>query len=283
MTPLQITLLGLAAIALPFLVSTGFVVLSRSLGRFMARLERPDPPTADLLAAASPGPTVGARLKWTLAEGWYQIRAGVAQVAWMLHVLPRRLGPVDGPVVVVLPGYLENGGKMSWIGRHLAADGFRIHILDFPSTTHPVERNAHWLAQQLRHIVDEEGVESLHIVAHSMGGVIARRAALEDCEILRRIICIASPHRGTHLARLSFHASARDMRPALAEPATRCDVPVDGIVSLADNIVQPPWSFATHEGELMVLPEPVGHIAPLYMPSVHRFVRDRLRSGGAAG
>lgn len=277
MTPLQITLIGVAVLVFPLAVSSGFVVLSRSVGRFLARLERPDPPTAALLARTNRVP-LASRLGWTLAEGWFQIRAGVSQVAWLLHLLPRTLGPRGGQLTVVLPGYLENGGKMSWLGRRLAEDGFRVHLLDFPSTTHPVQRNARWLAEQLERIRREEQVESLCIVAHSMGGVIARRAALENCAVIRRIVCIASPHRGTHLARLSFHASARDMRPALAELPPRCDVPVDGIMSLADNIVQPPWSFATHEGELMLLPQPVGHIAPLYMPSVHDFVRERLRS-----
>lgn len=275
MTPLQITLIGLSTVAFPFAVSSGFVVASRSIGRFLARSERPDPPTQALVTRSKAAGTVS-RAAWTLAEGWFQIRAGVAQISWILRLLPRTHGPENGPVVVVLPGYLENGGKMSWLGRRLAADGYRVHLLDFPSTTHPVHQNATWLARELDAIGQREGTESLCVVGHSMGGVVARRVALEGSKVLRRVICIASPHRGTHLARLSFHASARDMRPALAEPPMQSAVPVDGVMSLADNIVQPPWSFATHEGEMMVLPEPVGHIAPLYMASVHAFVRERL-------
>ena len=278
MSPLEITLVCLLVVVFPFAVSSGFVVTSRSVGRFLARSERPDPPTLDLLAQVA-RPSLPARLLWTLAEGWFQIRAGLAQLTWLVGLLPKVHGPAGGPVVIILPGYLENGGKMSWLGRRLGDDGFRVHLLDFPSTTLPVHQNASWLVDQLACIRKEEGVESVHIVGHSMGGVVARRAALSDCDGVARVICIASPHRGTHLARLSFHASARDMRPALDGDDQRCRVPVDGVMSLADNIVQPPWSFATHEGEMMVLPEPVGHIAPLYMSSVHAFVRERLSVG----
>ena len=45
-------------------------------------------------------------------------------------------------------------------------------------------------------------------------------------------------------------------------------VPIHCLVGFQEDIVSPPWSAVLHEGENVVLEAPVGHITPLFLPSV---------------
>jgi triacylglycerol lipase len=87
------------------------------------------------------------------------------------------------------------------------------------------------------------------IVAHSMGGLTARRWWSEcgNAARVHRLITIGTPHQGTWLARFALTPNARQMRPgsdwlrelASGEPADRC-TSVTCYFSHCDNIVFPP-------------------------------------------
>lgn len=107
-------------------------------------------------------------------------------------------------------------------------------------------------AQELRLLAQQAEGRAVDVVAHSMGGLVAR-AMLRLVEPYRigRIVTIGTPHQGTQLARWLPCAGARQMRPdsswlrALnAEQAGRLPVPLLGIYSLEDNIVVPASSAA---------------------------------------
>lgn len=88
-----------------------------------------------------------------------------------------------------------------------------------------------------------EGVAQLDLVAHSLGGIVAR-AALRDprvAERVGRLVTIGTPHGGTYAARYAGTPVAHDLRPGsdLLASLGAPPVPTTTIVGTADVLVVP--------------------------------------------
>lgn len=219
-------------------------------------------------------PRLHQRIAWMGAESMWQ---SVAFARQALHALPPRkrlhVDDGEGTPVIVLSGYLENSGTLVTLARRLRGERFRVVQADWPSTLTSIEANADWLRQLILDLLERTGASSVAVVAHSMGGIVSRVCVHRYPELpVKTVITLASPHRGTHLARLGFGQSARDMTPGSEllqafPPHKRARVPLHTIVSDQENIVSPSWSVVLAEGENVVLREPVGHVGPLFLRS----------------
>jgi predicted alpha/beta hydrolase family esterase len=133
------------------------------------------------------------------------------------------------------------------------------------------------------------------VVAHSLGG-LAVRAWLRgggDAHLVARVITIASPHRGTWLARFGTTPNARQLRlgspwlQALArdEAAAPHGLPVHCFFSDCDNVVFPP-SVATLPGAQNRLLRGWAHVdlldAPELLEAVLRYASAEEGAGGNA-
>jgi pimeloyl-ACP methyl ester carboxylesterase len=114
-----------------------------------------------------------------------------------------------------------------------------------------VEVHAMRVAQEVRALQRETAGARVSIIAHSMGGLVARAALrLLDPDSVRAVVTIATPHHGTRLARcFSWSRPARQMFPesiwlqALnSAQEGHLTVPLVSIYSLEDNLVVPPRS-----------------------------------------
>jgi pimeloyl-ACP methyl ester carboxylesterase len=232
-------------------------------------------PFQERLFLGRPRLTAAARGRGLLSEGFWQTVAFGLQGAHMVRrFTPPPARSEGGPVVLLIAGYMENGGQMWPLARRLAARGFQPVIVDFPSTLRSIQDNVAYLATEVERVRAAVGVERVALVGHSMGGVISRAYvhATPDAPAAC-VVSLCSPHRGTHLARLGPGASARDMRVGSPHmrahpPQRRTQVPVHTLISVQDNIVSPAWSTVLIEGENQVLDRPVGHVAPLFLPEV---------------
>jgi pimeloyl-ACP methyl ester carboxylesterase len=102
--------------------------------------------------------------------------------------------------VVVLHGLAANRLIMVPLARRLAAGFGPVVNWGYSSLWSPIETHGRKLAELLREI-DQQGVRAIHLVAHSMGGIIARLALAEfQPQRLGRIVMIAPPNRGSHVA-----------------------------------------------------------------------------------
>jgi len=74
---------------------------------------------------------------------------------------------------------------------------YRAHLFDYPSHRGTLDDNARSLAE----FMAVEEFDSVHLVAHSLGGVVAlRMLALESEAPVHRVVCLGSPLCGSRAA-----------------------------------------------------------------------------------
>lgn len=107
--------------------------------------------------------------------------------------------------VVLVHGLLHRGVMMLELGAFLAGQGFRVYVYDYPTRKAGMGGHAAAFRLYLRKITAElPEPEKVHIVAHSMGGLITRMALADDLVVPgnRRgnIVMLAVPHGGSPVA-----------------------------------------------------------------------------------
>ena len=216
---------------------------------------------------------------------------GLLAQRWVAPRSPARVAPGVLPVVFV-HGILCNAGVwhriLPALERRSAANLFTLNL------TPPLGSIDHF-ARQLAGRVDEAchaaGTGKAIIVAHSMGGLVARAwiARLGGAARVARLVTLGSPHHGSALAR-GFPARwaaelqrGSDWLQQLAADGARAgvDVPVTSIYSRADEFIAPQES-ARLEGARNIALERLGHLELLRSEEVLRLVADEIaaaRSG----
>ena len=100
--------------------------------------------------------------------------------------------------VILLHGLGRSSASMWWLAWLLRNAGFRTHLLDYPSNRQSLSDNLDTVREQVLRIGDGNTVD---LIGHSMGGVIARRLCLEPGDPnIRRVVQIGAPNQGSALA-----------------------------------------------------------------------------------
>ena len=160
-----------------------------------------------------------------------------------------------------------------WL-RRLQATGFQpIRAVDLEPLFGDIDAYADRVADELRSMQTRCGGARVTVIAHSMGGLVAR-AALSRVgpDVIRQIVTLGSPHHGTVIARLFPWRLARQMRPGSAwlralraRQAPPFAVPFTSIYSLQDNLIVPARSAALAGARLYEL-QGLGHMGMVGSP-----------------
>jgi pimeloyl-ACP methyl ester carboxylesterase len=127
------------------------------------------------------------------------------------------LGPAPGTVVIFVHGAIVNGHEMLVLRRRLKRLGYGVRQFHWHSITAGLDNNLTRLSQ----FIARTEADTLHVVAHSMGGVLARLlferapdsrpgrlvaigSPLTDCWVGRRFVGL-HPRIGPLLASRSVH------------------------------------------------------------------------------
>jgi len=100
--------------------------------------------------------------------------------------------------VVLVPGLWVHAGFMRPMARRIGRCGYRVARFSYPSMRRTLDENADALAAYCASL----GSGPLHLVAHSMGGLVAVRALQRARELqVRRAVLIGTPFADCHAAR----------------------------------------------------------------------------------
>jgi pimeloyl-ACP methyl ester carboxylesterase len=129
--------------------------------------------------------------------------------------------PVSTPVLLV-HGYGANKSNWLFVKRYLLQAGFeRVHALNYNPLTADIPALAEQCAERADQVRSHFGADRIHVIGHSLGGIIARYAVqVHGLEGVDVCVSVASPHGGVRMARynspisrLSPFASGVQLRP----------------------------------------------------------------------
>ncbi|MCC6335302.1 MAG: hypothetical protein IT380_15095 [Myxococcales bacterium] len=140
----------------------------------------------------------------------------------MLAPRPRAVDELvdDGRVpVLFVHGLGGHPGNFLLLRTYFRAQGRpRTHAVSLPADC-SVQVLGEVLADTLLAAAARAPAHEVDVVAHSLGGLVARAALLElsrrgarDCRV-RTLVTLGTPHSGSHLARYANTVTTRDLRP----------------------------------------------------------------------
>lgn len=152
-----------------------------------------------------------------------------------------------------------------------------------------IQQIADWLVHQAHHSMDVTGTSGVHLIGHSMGGLVVREAVQHRglAGLATTAVTIATPHSGTRLARFVPGPSARQMRPGSAFLERLNNAPADdrtrwmAVHGGADRVVRSgSETFGVAASDVIALRESsAGHGSIARHPDVvSRIVAELLKS-----
>lgn len=194
--------------------------------------------------------------------------------AWPLGRLP----------VLLLHGYVCNRGFMLPLRRYLRAHGIGAYSHNLEPVYAGIDSYADGLARRIDEILVATGAEKLVILAHSMGGLVARAYLRKyGSGHVAKLITLGTPHHGTTMARLSAGENGRQMVPGnawlrqLNEDALT--LPVVSVFSYHDNIVLPQES-AVLAGAKIVRLSGMGHVSMSFARRIREVALEEILAAG---
>jgi pimeloyl-ACP methyl ester carboxylesterase len=170
-----------------------------------------------------------------------------------------------GTPILLVHGLVDNRSIFTRLHRSLRRRGFgRVETVNLPLYTADVPTAAERLAAAIEDACERTGSPQVHVVAHSLGGLVARYHVqrLGGDERVHTLVTLGTPHNGTRLARLlpravpyRLIAELRPGSPLLAElaaPAPGCRTKFVAVSGSLDSLVRPAESALLHHPDLTV-------------------------------
>ncbi|MCC7703125.1 alpha/beta fold hydrolase [Janthinobacterium sp. GW460P] len=259
---------GVASPAMALLLAAAMLLAVRALivarNFWESRRAGSPVPTEHQLGAGGAARLFFGELRATLwTSSWGMLRP-------RLHAADNITG--QGLPVLLIHGYVCNRGYWAQLSRQLARAGIAHEGIDLEPIGADIEDFVPQVEQAIGALCARTGSDRVIIVAHSMGGLVAR-AWLRQYGAARvaRIVTIGTPHHGTALANLAAGTNARQMSriddtpsgwlaqlAASEAPATRALI--TSMYSHHDNIVAPQAS-AWLPGARNIAFGGIGHVA----------------------
>jgi pimeloyl-ACP methyl ester carboxylesterase len=186
--------------------------------------------------------------------------------------------------VLLVHGFIDNRSVFTLMRRGMRRRGFTsVSTWGYTPWLDDVRRAATDLGRHIEQLCRATGHESVHVVGHSLGGLIARyHVQLQGGdERVAELVTLGSPHGGTLWAHLGPTPLTRSLKPGspllreLAAPAAGCRTRVTAVYSDLDQVIVPTAAGRCDHPDLQarnVLVRGVGHMS---LP-IHRGVVDEV-------
>lgn len=130
---------------------------------------------------------------------WLELRAAPVYYGWGV---PRG----DGAAVIVVPGFLGTDLYLTELYCWLWRVGYAPYLSGIGLNAHCLDK----LAKRLLVTIERAQAETrrpVHLIGHSLGGILARSAAAQQPEKVASVITLGSPFRGIRSHPLVMHIS----------------------------------------------------------------------------
>ena len=188
-----------------------------------------------------------------------------------------------GTPILLAHGIIDNHTVFAMMRRHLVRRGFSsIHTFSYSPLTLDVRRTAERMGREIEAICEASGSDRIHVIGHSLGGLIARYyiQRLGGHERVHTCVTLGTPHQGTLAARLLPWPLVKQVRPdsdlmaELDEPAPGCRTRFVAFYSDVDQLIVPQRRARIMHPDLVasnVRVHGVGHLSlPFHGEVVHR-------------
>lgn len=204
-----------------------------------------------------------------------------AQLRYAARPLPSGADLQRVPVLLV-HGYLCNRGLWHPFARWLAARGHAIESVNLEPPFASIDDYLPTVAAAADRLRARTGAAHVALVAHSMGGLVARAlVASRGADGIAAIVTLGTPHRGTWMARFGCGRNVAQMRldsdwlQRLAAHEGQAGAPLTVILSQHDNIVAP-QSIQTVPGAQTIALRGRGHLELAYDRAVWEYAARAL-------
>jgi triacylglycerol lipase len=201
-----------------------------------------------------------------------------------------------GTPILLVHGFSDNRSAFAVLSRALRKRGFGVvYALNssiLTALTGDVRSAAHKLAEEVERICEVTSAEQVHVVGHSLGGLVARYYVqrLSGDARVHTLVTLGTPHHGTMAAYLLPTPVLRQLRPhsdilaELAAPSPGCRTRFVAMWSELDGWIMPQRNARLDHPDLLVINyqlSDVGHLSlPVDSGAVHTVVRTLVQSGG---
>jgi pimeloyl-ACP methyl ester carboxylesterase len=189
--------------------------------------------------------------------------------------------------ILLVHGLVDNRSVFAVLRRALRRRGFgRVRTVNYSPFTSDIRAAARVLGRHVEALCAQTGYERVHVVAHSLGGLIARYYVqrLGGDARVHTLVTLGSPHGGTRAAHLLPLRIVRQLRPSsdvvaeLARPAYECQTRFVAIWTNVDQLIYPKSSARIDHPDLAVrnvLLPGAGHFS---LPMDRRVVREIVQT-----
>ena len=153
-----------------------------------------------------------------------------------------------GTPILLVHGLIDNRSTFTLLRRALRRRGFgQVLTLNYSPFTQDVRTAARRLERLVEKTCEQTGYERVHVVGHSLGGIVARYYVQRmggDARV-HTLCTLGTPHTGTYAAHLLPARLVRQLRPGsellqeLAEPVAACRTRFVAFWSDLDQLVVP--------------------------------------------
>lgn len=175
--------------------------------------------------------------------------------------------------ILLIHGMIDNRAIFTVLSSRLRSRGFeRVVTLNYSPVTNDIRTAAEQLSARVEELIARTGYERIHIVGHSLGGLIARYYVqrLGGDERVHTLVTLGTPHHGTLAAHLVPVRLGRQLRPnsdlfaELDQPAPGCRTRFVAFWSDIDQLVVPHDNARLRHPDLITdneLAHGVGHMS----------------------
>lgn len=232
------------------------------------------------------------RLKWWQACKLFLVeyRASMTSSSFTMpfHAFSKRVAKNSSTLpVLLIHGYGCNSGYWHALSKELVKAQITHYAVSMEPLVCGIDDYVRPVHEAVEAMRTETGSDKVIIVAHSMGGLVAR-AYLRDHGMARiaRVITLGTPHHGTGVARFGLGLNCRQMlwtadgaegrssewlRGLAERENNRISSILVSIYSLHDNIISPPTSSRV-PGATNIEFVGIGHVALAFDPAVQACV-----------